>query len=134
MVRLFSFLSFFKQRSSLSIVKLFFSPKSLFFFPFLWSAVSQNIGEVCTEVLERDASGALGWTISRHGVGLCTGVSPAKGYRGTAELTLLAEKKQMYPILPPGMSASLRVAKTRVKGSPGALLLHFPKVSMAMLS
>ena len=42
--------------------------------------------------------------------------------------------KQMYPILPPGMSASLRVAKTRVKGSPGALLLHFLKVSVAMLS
>lgn len=51
------------------------------------------------------------------GWGLCTGLSRAKEYLGTAELTLLAEKKQMYPILSPGMSARLRVAKTRVKGS-----------------
>ena len=67
-------------------------------------------------------------------MGLCIGVSRAKGCLGAAEVTLLAEKKQMHPILFPRISASLRVAKTCVKGSPGALLLHFPKVSVAMLS
>lgn len=46
------------------------------------------------------------------GWGLCLGVSRAKGYLGTAELTLLAEKKQMHPILSPGTSASLRVSDT----------------------
>lgn len=46
----FFFLFFFKQRSSLPVVKSVFPPKSYFSPPFLWSAVSQNIGEVCTEV------------------------------------------------------------------------------------
>lgn len=50
-VRVFFFFPFFfKQRSSLPVVKSVFSPKSYFSPPFLWSAVSQNIGEVCTEV------------------------------------------------------------------------------------
>ena len=61
-VRVFSFLFFLKQRSSLSVVKLFPSPHKsfFFFFPFLWSAVSQNIVEVCAEVTGEDASGTLG--------------------------------------------------------------------------
>ena len=62
-VRVFSFLFFFKAKIIFICSEVVPRPPQklfLFFFPFLWSAVSQNIVEVCAEVTGEDASGTLG--------------------------------------------------------------------------
>ena len=126
-VRLFSFLSFFKQRSSLSIVKLFFSPQEPFFFPFLWSAVSQNIGEVCTEVTGEGCIRGSGLDyLETWGGALHRGVS-CKGVSWYSRVDPLGREETNVPHPTPWDVSKSPCCQDPCKGLPRCPVTAFPQ-------